>query len=95
MLLDRVVVVTCVLQQLTTYQGGRNFTKKKTVAWSYDMEGHVIMCVERYRELENKKTEQLDRVSTLCLDDHHFKKEELESVGDCLKMHVFGTDRKT
>ena len=27
----------------------------KTVAWSHDMEGHAIKCVERYCELANKK----------------------------------------
>ena len=54
----------------------------KTVAWSYDMEGHAQKCVERYCELANKKTEQLYKVSSPCLDDHHFKKEELESVGE-------------
>ena len=31
----------------------------KTVAWSYDLEGHAKKCVERYCELANKKTEQL------------------------------------
>ena len=29
----------------------------KTVAWSYDMEGHARKCVERYCELANKKVE--------------------------------------
>ena len=28
----------------------------KTVAWSYDMEGHANKCVERNCELANKKT---------------------------------------
>ena len=42
--------------------------------------------VERYGELANKKTEQLYKVSTPCLDDHHFKKEELESVGQLSKV---------
>ena len=46
----------------------------KTVAWSYDMEGHSQKRVNRYCELANKKTEQLCKVSTPCLDDHHFKK---------------------
>ena len=58
----------------------------KTVAWSYDMEGHAQKCVERYCELANKKTEQLYKVSSPCLDDHHFKKEELESVGELSKV---------
>ena len=54
----------------------------KTVAWSNDMEGHTQKCVERCCELANKKTKQLYKVSRPCLDDHHFKKEELESVGE-------------
>ena len=58
----------------------------ETVAWSYDMEGHARKCVERYCELANKKTEQLHGVSGPCLDDHHFKKEELESVGELSKV---------
>ena len=52
-----------------------------TVAWSYDMEGHAQKCVERYCELANKKTEQLHKVSSPCLDDHERKK-ELENTGD-------------
>ena len=58
----------------------------KTVAWSHDMEGHAQKCVERYCELANKKTEQLHKVSRPCLDDHHFKKEDLESVGELSKL---------
>ena len=34
----------------------------KTVAWSFDMEGHARKCVERYCELANKKVEQLYKV---------------------------------
>ena len=44
------------------------------------MAGHAKKCVERYCELANKKTRQLHNVSTPCIDDHHFKKEELKSV---------------
>ena len=51
-------------------------------SWSYDMEGHAKKCVERYCELANKTTQQLHKVSTPCLDDHHFKEEEIGSVGD-------------
>ena len=58
----------------------------KTVAWSYDMEGHTKKCVERLCELANKKVEQFFKVSTPCLDDHHFQKEELESVGELSKV---------
>ena len=57
-----------------------------TVAWSYDMEGHAQKCVERKCELANNKTEQLYKVSRPCLDDHHFKKEELDSVGELSKV---------
>ena len=49
-------------------------------SWSYDMEGHVKKCVERYCELANKTTQQLHKVSIPCIDDHHFKEEETKSV---------------
>ena len=61
---------------------GREQLHAKTVALSYDTEGHAQKCVERFCELANKKTEQLKKVSSPCLDDHHVKKEELESVGE-------------
>ena len=57
------------------------------------MEGRAKKCFEVYCELT--------KVSTPCLDDHNFTKEELETVGeiivqrllaDCLKMFVFGTN---
>ena len=51
-------------------------------SWSNDMEGHAKKCVERYCELANKTTQQLYKVSTPCIDDHHFKEEELKSVGE-------------
>ena len=54
----------------------------KTVAWSSDMEGHAGKCVETYCRLANKKVEQSYKVSSPCLDDHQFNKEELESVGE-------------
>ena len=50
--------------------------RAKTVAWSYDMEGHAQKCAERNCELANENTEQLYKVSTPCLDDHNFQKEE-------------------
>ena len=50
--------------------------------WSYDMEGHAKKCVERYCELANKTTQQLCKVSTPCIDDYHFKEEEMKSVGE-------------
>ena len=51
-------------------------------SWSYDMVGHAKKCVERYCELANKTTRQLYKVSTPCIDDHHFKEEEVKSVGE-------------
>ena len=56
--------------------------RAQTVASSYDMEGHAQKCVERYCAFANKKVEQLYKVSHLCLNDDHFKNEELESVGE-------------
>ena len=50
------------------------------------MEGHAKKCVERYCELANKTTQQLYKVSTPCIDDHHFKEEELKSVGELSKV---------
>ena len=49
----------------------------------YDMEGHAKKCVERFCELANKTTQQLYKVSTSCIDDHHFKEEEIKSVLKC------------
>ena len=49
---------------------------------SHDMVGHAKKCVERYCELANKTTQQLYKVSTPCIDDHHFKEEETKSVGE-------------
>ena len=46
------------------------------------MEGHAKKCVERYCELAIKTTQQLYKVSTPCIDDHHFKEEEMKSVGE-------------
>ena len=51
-------------------------------SWSYDMEGHAKKCVKRCCELANKTTQQLYKVSTPCVDDHHFKEEEMKSVGE-------------
>ena len=62
----------------------------KRVAWSFNM---VMICVGRYCELANKKVEQLYKVCTPCLADHQFlkkkKKEELETVGELLKVCSF------
>ena len=61
------------------------------------MEGHAKKCVERYCELANKTTQQLHKVSVPCIDDHHFKEEEMKSVGELsqlcpqFKMTLLGT----
>ena len=54
-------------------------------SWSNDMAGHAKKCVERYCELANKTTWHLYKVSTSCIDDHHFNEEELKSVGELSK----------
>ena len=72
-------------------------------SWSYDMEGHAKKCVERYCELANKTTQQLYKVSTPCIDDHHFKRKKMKSVGElsqvcsqiCSEMLILVTDWKT
>ena len=40
------------------------------------------MCVQRCCELANKTTQQLHKVATPFLDDHQFKEDEIESVGE-------------
>ena len=55
-------------------------------SWSYDMEGHAKKCVERCCGLANRTTQQLYKVSTPCIDDHHFKEEEMKSVGELSKV---------
>ena len=55
-------------------------------SWSYDMEGHAKKCVERYCELANRTTQQLYKVSSPCIDDHHFTEEEMKSVGELSKV---------
>ena len=67
------------------------------------MVGHAKKGVERYCELANKTTQQLYKVSTPCIDDHHIREEELKSVGElsqvccpnCSEMLVLGPYWKT
>ena len=51
-------------------------------SWSFDMEGHAKKCVDIYCELAHKTTQQLYKVATPCEDDHQFKEEENQSVGE-------------
>ena len=46
------------------------------------MAGHAKKCVQRYCELANKTIQQLYTVSAPCIDDHHFKEEEMKFVGE-------------
>ena len=68
---------------------------------SYNMEGHAKKCVERYCELANKSTQQLYKVSTPCIDDHHFKEEEMcwrivtSMLPSCSETLILGTYWKT
>ena len=73
-------------------------------SWSYDMESHAKKCVERYCELANKTTQQLYKVSTPCIDDHHlFQRSRIEVLGrivnsmhpNCSKMLILGTNWTT
>ena len=71
-------------------------------SWSHDMTGNAKTCVERYCELANKTTQQLYKVSTPCIDDHHFKEEETKYVGElsknrwnCSEIRALGTYWKT
>ena len=48
----------------------------------FHTENHAKKSVERYCELANKTIQQLYKVSTPCIDDHHFKDEEMKSVGE-------------
>ena len=50
------------------------------------MVGHVKKCVERYCELTNRTIQQINEVSTPCINDHHFKEEDLKSVGELSRM---------
>ena len=45
-------------------------------------------CVERYCELANKTTQQLYKVSTPCIDDHHFKEEETKICWRNCQIHA-------
>ena len=70
------------LEQLKNSRGGKSLAQKP-VAWSYAMEGHAQKM--RRAILRTGKQESgaaLQKVSSPCLDDHQFKLEELESVGE-------------
>ena len=64
------------------YLVGTNRTRKQLVGlmtWK-------VMRRNAWNDVANKNVEQLYEVSTPCLDDHHYKKEELETVGELSKV---------
>ena len=70
-----------VLGQLQNYQGGKSVMQKlwrRPTIWKDKLKKSLERCCE----LANKKTEQVYKVSSPCLDEHEIKKEELESVGE-------------
>ena len=67
-------------EQLPGTKAKEKTDAERVSSWSYDMEGHAKKCVERYCELATKKTEELYKVATPCMDDH--QSEENESVGE-------------
>ena len=62
----RCLIHVFLLDQLKSYKGGKNLSQRllRGLATWKDM---LEKCVERYRELANKKVEQLYKVSSLLL----------------------------
>ena len=59
----------------------------KTVAWSNDMEGHAKKVRGGMLPIGRQEDGAVaHEVATPCLDDHNFKKEELETVGELSKV---------
>ena len=55
----------------------------ETIVQSSDMKGHTKKCAERCWELTNKQKGQLYKISSPWLDDHHFKKRNLNQLEIC------------
>ena len=68
--------------QLQNHVRIANFSGESRETTIPSKSSHAKKCVERYCELANKSTQQLYKVSTPCIDDHHFKEEEMKSVGE-------------
>ena len=89
--------------------GGEN--RKTTMLGKSEYLFVVLRCGKSCQEMcgtvivswQTKTTKQLYKVSTPCIDDHHFKEEEMKSVGElsqvCTqivpKMFILGTNWKT
>ena len=65
---------------------GKTSRKDEGVVLRHAWKDMLKKCVERYCDVANEKTEPIFKVSSSCLDDHHFKKEELETVGALSKV---------
>ena len=72
--------------RVANFQGRsrKNYHFLKIFVFLHGLMTWLVMkrSVERYCELANKTTQQLYKVSTPCIDDHHFKEEETKSVGE-------------
>ena len=87
------------LEERNNYQSGRNLTQKLSRG---PTTGKVTpkSALKDVVNWRRKRQRQLYTVSTPCLDDHNFKEEELETVGDLAKVcsqivfkkFVFGTN---
>ena len=96
---------SCISAGATEKLPGLDKPRAKTTSCSHDMERHARKSVDRYCELANKKTQQLYKVSHLCLDDHQFKHSSRKNsnqwrivrslLTNCLGMLVRGTNWKT
>ena len=70
------------LEQQKNYPDGKNLTHKQYCGPS-TWKDMLKKCVERLLRIgKQKKGKQLCKVSHPCLDDNHFKQEELESIGE-------------
>ena len=73
------------LEQLKNYVGGKNRTQRRLhgpTTWK-DMLKNALSDAVNW---QTKRQSSCYIVSSPCLDDHHFKKEELVSVGDLSKV---------
>ena len=73
------------LEQQKNYQGVKSLTQRRLhgpTTWKDMLENALSDTVN----WQTKKVEQLYKVSSLCWDDHQFKQEELESVGELSKV---------
>ena len=76
----------------------KNPQTRKVESWSCDMKTHMET---RCCEVAHKFVEQLSNVSTPCMDDHQFTKDEFEIVGELadvcaqIALHASTSSRST